>query len=194
MTLQNYIPLCNAIVLLMQPLVEIVIHDLESNTICYINGDLSKRGVGDSSLLKAQELETDLNKIIYPQINFDGRLIKSISVDIEEKWLICINCDISIFNQIKTLSEQFLNYSYSNKPDSLFKDDWQHNLHITMHTFLKDRGWNFDELNNSQKKTLIKHLFEAGAFHEKNAADYIAKIISVGRATIFKYLKEWRKV
>ena len=30
------------------------------------------------------------------------------------------------------------------------------------------------------------------AFKEKNAADYVAKVLGLGRATVFKYLKEWR--
>ena len=85
MTISNYIPLCNSIVTLMKPLVEVVIHDLASDTICYINGNLSKRKSGDPSLLKTKEFEVNIDKIIYPKINFDGRLIKSISIPVESK-------------------------------------------------------------------------------------------------------------
>ncbi len=37
------------------------------------------------------------------------------------------------------------------------------------------------------------YLFDIGAFHEKNAADYVANVLNMGRATIFNYLKEFRK-
>lgn len=101
MNISTYTPLCDSMVLLLKPLLEIVIHDLSSGTIYYINGDLSKRKVGDPSLLEPEEFEENIDKIVYLKINFDGRLIKSISVPLEDKWLICINADISIFNQMK---------------------------------------------------------------------------------------------
>jgi predicted transcriptional regulator YheO len=193
MNLSNYIPLCDAIVTLMNPLVEIAIHDLDSGKICYINGGISKRKPGDLSLLNKRELEINIDKIVYPKINFDGHLIKSISVPIKDKWLICINCDVSIFNQMQLLSEQFLHSAKANKPNSLFKNDWQEKLHIAIHKFLNEKGWSFEQLGSFQKKELIRFLFDSGAFGEKNAADYLANVLAIGRATIFKYLKEWRQ-
>jgi predicted transcriptional regulator YheO len=192
MNISQYIPLCNSIVLLMAPLIEVIVHDLVSGEIYYINGGLSKRKVGDLSLLEPSEFEKNIDQITYPKINFDGRLIKSISVPVDNKWLICINADASVFSQMKSLGEVFLNTMKESKPESLFKNDWQEKLHVAIHDFLKDQGLKFDELNQFQKKMLTKYLFELGAFAEKNAADYVANILGLGRATIFKYLKEWR--
>lgn len=108
MLLKDLISLCDAFVLLMHPLLEIVIHDLKSDKICYVKGNLSKRKINDLSLLDHEELENDLNTIIYPKINFNGHLIKSISIPLHDQWLVCINCDISIFQQIQNLSQSFL--------------------------------------------------------------------------------------
>ncbi|MBA2628424.1 MAG: helix-turn-helix domain-containing protein [Rickettsiaceae bacterium] len=191
MNISQYISLCNSIVLLMAPLIEVIVHDLVSGKIYYINGGLSKRKVGDLSLLEPSEFEKNIDQIIYPKINFHGRLIKSISVPVDNKWLICINADASVFSQMKSLGEVFLN-AMESKPESLFKNDWQEKLHVAIHDFLKDQGLKFDELNQLQKKMLTKYLFKLGAFGEKNAADYVANILGLGRATIFKYLKEWR--
>ena len=33
---------------------------------------------------------------------------------------------------------------------------------------------------------------EQGAFKGKSAANYVAKVLSIGRATVFNYLKELR--
>jgi hypothetical protein len=176
----------------MRPLIEVTIHDLALGKIYYINGNLSKRKVGDLSLLDPGEFEKNIDQIIYPKVNFDGRLIKSISVPVDNKWLICINADASVFSQMKNLGEMFLNTRKESQPESLFKNDWQEKLHVAIDNFLKDQGLKFDELNQFQKKNLIKHLFKLGAFAEKNAADYVANILGLGRATIFKYLKEWR--
>lgn len=192
MNISQYIPLCDSIVLLMRPLIEVIIHDLVSDKIYYINGDLSKRKVGDSSLLALGEFENNIDQIIYPKINFDGRLIKSISVPVDNKWLICINADASVFSQMKNLGEVFLNTIKDSQPESLFKNDWQEKLHVAIDDFLKKQGLKFDELNQFQKKILTKYLFDLGAFAEKNAVDYVANILGLGRATIFKYLKEWR--
>ncbi len=192
MTLSRYVPLCNALVLVLQPLVEVVIHDLGAGEICYINGNLSKRKVGDPSLLAANVLDDNLDHIVYPKINFDGRLIKSISVPLDGHWLICINADASVFHHMKSVSEAFLRTAESSQPDSLFKNDWQERLHVVIHDFLRQQGWHFAELTHQQKKILAKHLFDAGAFAEKNAADYVAHVLGLGRATVFNYLKKWR--
>ena len=54
MSFSNYIPICDAIVRLMDPLVEIVIHDIAQNSIAYISGKLSNRAVGEASLLDTE--------------------------------------------------------------------------------------------------------------------------------------------
>lgn len=192
MTLSKYTQICDAIVVLIDPLVEAVIHDIDTNSIVYINGSLSQRKVGDQSLLDTKSLD-NIDQITYPKINYDGKLIKSISVVLEEKWVLCINYDISVFNKMQDLSLAILQNGINKKPRSLFANDWQEKLHISINAYLQKNNLSFDHLNNQSKKELAKHLFELGAFNEKNAADYVAKILKLGRATVFKYLKEWRK-
>ena len=187
--LSNYIPICDAIVRLMDPLVEIVIHDIAGDSISYINGKLSNRKIGDASLLYPEGLDS-IDQTVYPKVNFDGRLVKSVSVILEDKYLLCINCDISIFNKMQDLSSALL--QMGNQPQSLFTNDWQEKLHVSIHSYLQNHNLSFDHLSQNDKKTLTKHLFDLGAFHEKNAADYVAKVLGLGRATVFKYLKEWR--
>ena len=189
MSLSNYIPICDAIVRLMDPLVEIVIHDITQGGIAYINGKLSNRKIGDASLLDPERLN-NIDQIVYPKVNFDGKLIKSVSVILEDKYLLCINCDISIFNKMQELSSALL--KMAGQPQSLFTNDWQEKLHVSIHLFLQSNNLSFDHLSQNDKKALSKHLFDLGAFHEKNAADYVAKVLGLGRATVFKYLKEWR--
>lgn len=192
MTLSKYIQICDAIVTLIDPLIEVVIHDIGTNTIAYINGSLSLRKVGDQSLLNTKNL-SDIHKITYPKINHDGKLIKSISVVLEEKWVLCINYDISVFGKMQDLSLLILQNDINKQPKSLFANDWQEKLHLSIHAYLQKNNLSFDSLSNQDKKSIAKHLFELGAFNEKNAADYVAKILKLGRATVFKYLKEWRE-
>lgn len=193
MSCSQYIPICNALVLLLDPLVEIVIHDLNSGRISYIVGALSQRQIGDLSLLDNDELESDLEQITYPKISADGRLIKSISVPVADNCLICINCDVSVFSQINQLTQHLLATSQPVMPASLFKNDWQEKLHHAIHAYLNEKTWRFDSLSQKQKKDVVYYLYQQEAFSEKNAADYIANALGLGRATIFNYLKSWRQ-
>lgn len=192
MSLSCHIAICDALVRLMDPLIEIVIHDVKHDVIAYINGALSERKVGDPSLLDRSGLY-DLEQAIYCKINFDGRLVKSISVVLDEQYLLCINCDISVFTNMHELTGAFLKKNDIDKPRALFINDWQEKLNSAIHSYLQEHGLLFDKLLIRDKKAIVHHLFTIGAFAEKNAADYIAKSLKVGRATIFKYLREWRK-
>lgn len=192
MAISPYIPLCDAIVQLFSPLVEVVIHDIESDLIVYINGSLSVRQVGDSALLDKEDLNT-LDQIVYPKINFDGRLVKSISVRLEDKWVLCLNCDVSIFSALQGLSSALLKGTSNAQPKSLFQNDWQEKVHVSVHEYLQQHHLSFDHLTNAHKKRLVLHLLSLGAFQEKNAADYVAKVLNLGRATVFKYLKEGKQ-
>lgn len=191
MALSNYTRMFDAMVFLMDPLIEVVIHDLAKNNITYINGKLSDRKVGDSSLLDQRDLN-NLDHIAYPKINFDGRLVKSISLKLEEKYLLCLNCDVSIFSKMQELSSALLQKNMNDQPPSLFTNDWQEKLHASIYSYLQNYSLSFNKLKQQEKKELAKYLFELGAFKEKNAVDYVAKILKLGRATVFKYLKEWR--
>ena len=150
MSLSNYIPICDAIVRLLDPLVEIVIHDITQGGIAYINGKLSNRKIGNASLLDPESLGS-IDQIVYAKVNFDGKLIKSVSVILEDKYLLCINCDISIFNKMQELSSALL--KMAGQPQSLFASDWQEKLHVSIHLFLQSNNLSFDHLSQNEKKT-----------------------------------------
>ena len=187
--------LLNAIVELLDPLVEVVIHDLTNNKISYINGKLSQREIGQDSLLDVNLIKKNgFEKYIYGKSSIDGRQIKSISIQIENNTLICLNCDISVFHSMRSLSDIFLKLPPKQKEhDSLFTMDWQEKLHHIIDDYLCEQGWRFETLSMIQKKLLLQLLYKAGAFEQKKSSDYIAKTLSISRATIFKYLKEWKK-
>lgn len=187
--------LCNAFVELLSPLVEVVIHDIVKNEICYISGSLSGRNIGDPSLLEPELLtQSSWSAQRYSKRNFDGRLVKSISIPFEDNKLICLNCDVSVFQTMKKLSDNFLELgSAQSKPKALFKNDWQEKLHVAIYEYLTEYNWEYSRLNNKQKKQLLLHLYQLGIFEQKNAADYLAKHLSMGRATIFNYLRAWRQ-
>lgn len=197
MNLDPYISLGQSYVRLLAPLAEVVIHDLASNSICFIEGKLSNRIVGDPSFLGVdlKQLECQINQAIYPKINFDGKLIKSISIPIKNNnhlvAIMCLNVDVSVFSQMQQLAQAFLLPS-TNQPEVLFKNDWQEKVHQTLYQWLDNHHIKLEFLTNAQKKQVVLEMHARGAFHEKKAADYIANILRLSRASVFNYLKEIR--
>lgn len=190
MDIQVYKNIASALVRLMAPMVEVVIHNLESNTILFIEGNLSGRKIGDPSMINRTILEEDLHTFVYHKFHTDGRLVKSISVALDNNLLMCINCDISIVATVHEFTQQLLQQHNTRRPKSLFKDEWQDKIITTVHAYIQQRIWNFKNLNSKQKKEIVIYLFKEGAFNQKNAADYIAQVLDMGRATVFNYIKE----
>lgn len=177
-------------------LVEIVIHDISSDKIIYKKGNLTKRIIGDASYLDKNADYSNIDQFVYDQVTIDGKEMRSISIPIyvesKIKELICINCDISIFMQMQKISNQLLGSKISPKPEILFKNEYKEKINSWIQRQLKEKELRLSDLNSKQKKDLVFKLHSENAFDEKNAVNHVAAALQMGRATIFKYLKEWR--
>ena len=72
--------IAKTIALLFFPYVEIVIHDLQSQTVAYIANNLSKRELGDESALEEMDHSAESGTIgPYEKINWDGRRMRCVS-------------------------------------------------------------------------------------------------------------------
>lgn len=194
-----YIKIAKSLTQLMQPVVEVVIHDLATQSIVYIEGGLSLRQVGDPSLL-AEGIENWENQIeneIYQKLSPTGQLLKSTTIPIQNQGktvaLMCINYDISLFQEMQKLASLTLSQPRAEQPKSLFKNDWQERIHRALHQILSEKYKKIDTLTFDEKKEIIGFLYQMGAFNGRNASDYVAEILGMGRATIFKYLKQWKQ-
>jgi D-arginine utilization repressor len=197
--MENIFNVAKGFVQLLAPFVEVVIHDLGKDKIIFIEGGLSKRQVGDPSFLEEgpEFWQEQIHQQIYPKIEYDGRLIKSLSIPLQEqgriKGLICLNFDVSAFQNLKNLATLFIEGTHQPQPEPLFKNDWHERIHQSIAHYLQAQGLSLAHLTHKQKREIVQHLDHQGAFAEKNAADYIAKVLNLGRATIFNYLRSWRK-
>jgi predicted transcriptional regulator YheO len=75
------------------------------------------------------------------------------------------------------------------KPAILFKDDWRERVNIYVTDYLKKEGLTLQTLDKEQKQELVHALYRVGAFESKNAANYIADVLQISRATLYNYLK-----
>ncbi|MGR2681911.1 helix-turn-helix transcriptional regulator [Chromobacterium haemolyticum] len=198
--LSRYQSIADAIATLFYPYAEVVLHDLATQSVAYIANNFSKRELGDDSGL--DELEnTPAATVIgpYEKLNWDGRKLRSISVVLRDDagaaiGMMCVNLDISVFEGARAALDLFLSGSkLVAQPAVLFEDDWQERINRFIHGWLQQRQLSLSILNREHKRELVEALLHEGAFRGKNAANYVANVLGMGRATVFKHLKELKE-
>lgn len=194
--LDLYKPIAEAISLLLFPHAEVVIHEFKTKCVGAIFNNLSKRKIGDASLLDEMEKLSDSQEVFPPyfKINWDGRKMKSVSAVLSDRagkpiGLLCINLDISKWEQMHELILGLIE-SKVQQPDFLFKNDWRERINTYVTTYLKNRGLCLESLDRGETQNLLFELKKEGAFETKNAASYVADVLQVSRATVYNYLKE----
>lgn len=188
-----YIPIAKAIVKLFHPFVEVVIHDLETNTIQAIFNNYSQRKEGETSLLEENERFEQAPETFGPyyKTHHDGSRIKSVTASIKDSQnktigLFCINFALGPFDEMLSLVTDL----EETLPKELFSEDWREKISHFVRSELKSQGKSLKSLTKEDKKELVLNLYREGAFKAKNAAQYIADILELSRATVYKYLKE----
>lgn len=195
--LKDYFSVAQAITALLHPHAEVVIHDLKTGQIAAIYNSFSKRKVGDESLIEELPDYDSLPDIfpIYTKVNWDGKKLKSTTATLRDKnstpiGLLCINLDVSKWEEFRHILDQWSNIpSYQNQPEVLFKDDWREKINLYVSDYLTKEGLTFKMLSKEKKRDLIQVLHREGAFKAKNAANYVADVLDLSRATVYNYLR-----
>ena len=194
--LDSYIPIAQSIVALLQPYAEAVIHDLKTHTNYAIFNAYSRRKAGDDSLLEKEIHQARLPDYFDPYLktNWDGKRLKSVTSTLRDAkgkpiGLLCINLDISKWEEFHFLFEQFI-AKPKELPKELFVEDWKEKISLYIHNRLKAKQLSLEHLTRAQKIALIADLHADGAFDGKNAAAYVGSVLGLSRATVYKYLNE----
>lgn len=197
--LDTYKRTADGIAALMHPQAEVVVHDLAQQQIAYIANNYSNRDVGSPSLLEEVDFSIG-DKIIgpYRKLNWDGRVLKSISIvmngqDEQPEAMICINVDMSEMDRMqKVLSLMLAAPEEDAAVTEIFKDDWHERINQSVQEWLHEQGLSLQSLSRDEKRSLVQDLERKGAFQGQGSANYVAKCLGLGRATVYKYLKEAR--
>jgi predicted transcriptional regulator YheO len=194
--LARFKPVAEAISLLLFPHAEVVIHDLKTDSIAVIFNNLSKRAVGDPSLLGEMKDLADASDLFAPyfKMNWNGRKMKSVSSVLRDEagnpiGLLCINLDISKWEEMHQFILQWMQPA-GPTPEVLFKIDWREKINLYISSYLNQHALRLESLAKNEKKTLLLALQKEGAFESKNAASYIADLLNISRATVYNYLKD----
>ncbi|MDF0732917.1 PAS domain-containing protein [Pseudomonas entomophila] len=199
-TLDNYKAIADGIATLFFPHVEVILHEVSSRTIVHIANNFSKRRLGDDSAL--DDLPADFAEVAnlgpYEKLNWDGQKLRSISSVLknahgEPEYLMCLNMNVSVLEQARDALDAFFQISrLIPQPEALFKDDWQERINTFLHAWLKERQLALNTLSMKHKRELVEALHAEGAFEGRSGADYVANVLNMGRATVYKYLKPLR--
>lgn len=105
--------------------------------------------------------------------------------------LLCINLDVSKFDEYYQLFERFMSTkTLMQNPRNVFKDDWQERINIFVHEHLRRQHKSLENLSHTDKQELVELLCQEGAFKQKHAANYVGKVLGIARATVYKYLSK----
>lgn len=194
--LDHFFPVAEAISLLLYPHGEVVVHNLATGCIAAIFNNLSKRKVGDNSLLEELEEYTPLPDVLplYFKTNWDGRRMKCATAILKGQnktpiGLLCINLDLSKWEEMQRFVMDFMQGVAVEQPEALFKNDWREKINVFVSDYLKHQGTSLKALSKEKKRELVCTLHREGAFKAKNAASYVADVLELSRATIYNYLR-----
>lgn len=191
--------MADGIAALFFPVVEVAIHDIRNGKIAYLANNISKRKVGDDAGLEELALD-DMEKLTgpYEKLNWDGKKIRSVSIRAnlsdDPGYMFCINFNTALLDDARNALELFLSVNrLQPQPAQLFEHDWQEKINTFLHQWLAENNASLSTLSRVQKKMLVTELYRQGAFNVRNSADYIASVLSMGRATVYKHLKEIKR-
>lgn len=195
--LKAHTAVAQAISMLLYPHAEVVLHDLSTGRIAAIYNNLSKRKIGEESLLEKTTHLAKLPDVFppYSKVNWDGKKMKSVTATLRDPkgtpiGLFCINLDLSKWDEMHQFILGWIEgMDDKEKPDLLFKDDWKEKINIFVSDYLQKEALSLKTITKEQKQELVRTLHRKGAFQAKKAASYAADVLGISRATIYNYLR-----
>ncbi|MDR3431237.1 MAG: PAS domain-containing protein [Rouxiella aceris] len=197
----NYQIIADSIATLLFPHAEVVLHDLKTQRVVHIANNLSRRKIGDDSALDELPGDAQSSQSMgpYEKLNWDGQRLRSITSILRDAqgqpvMALCINLNFSVLEQARDALNLFFQSSrIMPQPEALFRDDWQERINTFLHSWLHKNHLGLNNLRREEKRQLVEALYHERAFEGRSAVDYVASVLSMGRATVYKYVKALRE-
>jgi predicted transcriptional regulator YheO len=183
-------------------LCEVVLHDLRDpeHAVRAIENNLSGRKVGDSAT------ELGLARIQdprYPEVvqNYanrfpDGRPAKSTSIGIRNAAgdyiaALCLNLDVSTLSPVTLALANLVatEPDHRDRPVETLRDRTHRELREVVESAAAASSTTPRALGRDAKKELVRHLHDEGYFASRNAAQTIADLLGISRASVYAYTK-----
>jgi predicted transcriptional regulator YheO len=183
-------------------LCEVVLHDLRDprHAIRAIENNLSGREVGDSvtELGLARIEDPGYPSVIqnYPNKFPDGRPAKSTSIGIKNSAgeyiaALCLNLDVSVLSPMTLALSNLVATDTEHREQALetLRDRNARELRQAVEELAAERAAPPRSLSRQDKKALVRQLHQDGYFDSRDAAQTIADLLGVSRATVYNYSK-----
>ena len=183
-------------------LCEVVLHDLRDprHAIRAIENNLSGRQVGDSAteLGLARIADPEYPSVLqnYPNRFPDGRPVKSTSIGLknaagEYVAALCLNLDVSVLSPVTLALSNLVatETEHREQPLETLRDRNSRELRQTVEELAAERAATPRSLSRQDKKALVRQLHRDGYFDSRDAAQTIADLLGVSRATVYNYSK-----
>ncbi|MFF9584469.1 transcriptional regulator [Streptomyces achromogenes] len=183
-------------------LCEVVLHDLRDpeHAIRAIENSLSGRQVGDpaTELGLARIADPDYPGVVqnYPNRFPDGRPAKSTSIGIknaagEYVAALCLNLDVSVLSPVTLALSNLVatDTGHRERPLETLRDRTARELREAVEARSAERAATPRSLSREEKRALVRQLQRDGYFDSRDAAQTIADLLGVSRATVYNYAK-----
>lgn len=194
-----YAPIADGIAKLFFPHAEVVLHDLSTLTIAHIANALSKRAVGDASLLDGELEEICAQSVYgpYEKASVTGGQLKSITIvlrkDRQAVGLLCINLDLTIFETAGRAIAELLKVGPSFAAEPLLARDWREVVNFEIREFLISKSKTLNALTKDERIELVGRFEALDLFNVRGAADRIASQLQMSRASLYRLLVEAKR-
>ncbi|WP_078893552.1 PAS domain-containing protein [Streptomyces sp. CT34] len=183
-------------------LCEVVLHDLRNpeHAVRAIENNLSGRQVGDSvtelGLLRIHDPHYPSVVQNYPNQFPDGRPAKSTSIGIKNAAgeyiaALCLNLDVSVLSPVTLALSNLMatETQHREQPLETLRDRNARELRQAVEARAAERAGTPRSLSRSDKKALVQQLRRDGYFDSRDAAQTIADLLGVSRATVYNYAR-----
>lgn len=180
-------------------LCEVVLHDLRNpdHAIRVIENNLSGRQVGDSAteLGLARISDPEYPSVIQNYANQfpDGRPVKSTSIGIKNASgdyiaALCLNLDVSVLSPLTLTLANLVATETEHRGETLRNRNTRE-LRRVVESRAAERAVSPRALPREAKRELVRQLREDGFFESRDAAQVIADLLGISRATVYNYAK-----
>lgn len=192
-----YFPVCEAIVTLFYPYVEVALHDLRTARIVKIWNCWSDRRPGDLSNLDHPERQFTADQAILgpyeKALPSQGRS-KSITAGLRDAegdliGLLCINLDVSVIDRAAAMLTGFSSTAM-HRPEPIYRTDVQQHLNYIVRDFSMQINKTVNNLSREERMQLVSHVDRAGLFQARKSVDYLAKAMGISRASVYNLLND----
>jgi predicted transcriptional regulator YheO len=188
----RYETVVEAIAALLGPEAEVVVHDLATDRIAQIVNPLSRRRVGDPSLLDLEAGDLAPGRAVlgpYEKAGPSGDRIRSVSAvlpgeDGRPAGLLCVNLGLGRFDAAARLLAGLFP-PVAPRPEALFRRDWREAVNLILRDRLAAAGLSADRLDRAGRVALVAAIDAEGLLEMRHAAAYVASQLGISRATLY---------